>query len=39
MSDEEKRQEYVLNDTGCVYWAAKRAKPWFFGQVSELLSS
>ena len=28
------RDEYVLNDSGAVYWSGQRPKPWYFGQVS-----
>ena len=32
MADEKLREEYVLNDSGCVYWSGHKAKPWNFGQ-------
>ena len=36
MSDEQKLEEYVLNDSGCLFQGQARqigAVPWFFGQV------
>ena len=34
MKDENLREEYVLNDTGTVYWGGRRPKYWNFAQVS-----
>ena len=36
MESDEWKNEYVLNDSGCVYWSGLRPKPWFFGQVFRL---
>lgn len=36
MKDEKRREEYVLNDHGAVFWGGRRGKPWYFGQVSWL---
>ena len=36
MESDERKSEYVLNDSGCVYWGGLRPKPWFFGQVFKL---
>ena len=34
MPDDDERYEYVLNDSGHIYWGGRRPKPWWFGQVS-----
>ena len=36
MADEKLREEYVLNDSGCVYWSGHKAKPWNFGQFTDV---
>ena len=33
MPDDDERYEYVLNDSGHIYWGGRRPKPWWFGQV------
>jgi len=35
MESEELKNEYVLNDSGCVYWSGHKAKPWNFGQFTD----
>ena len=36
MKDERRREEYVLNDNGAVFWGGRRPKPWYFGQVHAI---
>jgi len=35
MEDEELKKEYVLNDSGWVFWGGHKPKPWNFAQFSD----
>lgn len=35
MPDDDERYEYVLNDSGHIYWGGRRPKPWWFGQFTK----
>lgn len=35
MEDEKLKEEYVLNDNGCLYVSGHRWRPWWFGQFTD----